>query len=173
MQLPNSRIGKEDITCYTPVFVEEDAEFRCRSKAYLVICSLLTSCVLIAWMQAWVSQPKHAQLLQVALMMTNESNHTCMHQSFSSDIWRNYRLLYQFIWSIYFHPWLGQSGRQVDTKLILHCPKPSGHHTALSPHVTLFLYVIFLVFATSIQNAMPMGLGDGSGNKAKRVSPCA
>ena len=55
MRLPDSRIGKEHFTFCTPVLVIVDIELRSRSKPYLLIYSLLTSFVPIAWMQAWVS----------------------------------------------------------------------------------------------------------------------
>ena len=45
--------------------------------------------------------------------------------------------------SFYPHPWHGQVGSQADMKLILHCPKPSGHHTLLSLHVLLFLVFVW------------------------------
>ena len=71
VQLPDPRIGKEHVTC-APVLVEVDKELRSRSEAYLLTHLLQTSLVSIAWVQAWVSQPKHTQLLQVALIMKNK-----------------------------------------------------------------------------------------------------
>ena len=68
VQLPDSRIGKEHVTCCDPGLVEADRELRSRSKAYLLAHLLLKSLVPAAWMQAWVSQPKHVQLLQMALV---------------------------------------------------------------------------------------------------------
>ena len=41
MRLIDSKIGKEHFTCCTPVLVEIDIELRSRSKAYLLIYSLL------------------------------------------------------------------------------------------------------------------------------------
>ena len=55
-----------------PVLVEVDREIISRSEAYLLTHLLRTSLLPIARMQTWVSQPKHAQLLQVALMMKNK-----------------------------------------------------------------------------------------------------
>ena len=59
------RIGKEYITCCAPVLVEVDRELRSRSKAYLLTHLILTYLVPVAWIQTWVSQPNHVQLLQV------------------------------------------------------------------------------------------------------------
>ena len=71
VQLPNSRIGIY-VTYSAPVLAEVDRELHSRSEAYLLTHILLTSLVPIAWMLAWVSQPKHAQLLQMSLMMKNK-----------------------------------------------------------------------------------------------------
>ena len=72
VQLPDPRMGKEHVTWCALVLVEVDTELRSRSEAYLLTHLLLTSLVPMAWMQAWVSQPKHAQLFQVVLMIKNK-----------------------------------------------------------------------------------------------------
>ena len=71
-QLPDLRIGEEHVTCCAPVLVEIDKELRSRSEAYLLTHLLLTTPVPIARMQAWVTQHKHAQLLQMAFVMKNK-----------------------------------------------------------------------------------------------------
>ena len=60
VQLPDRRVGKEHVTCCAPGLVEVDRELHSGSEAYLLTHLLLTSLVPMAWMQAWVSQPKHA-----------------------------------------------------------------------------------------------------------------
>ena len=72
VQLPDSRIGKQHVTCCAPVLVEVDRELGSRSKAYSMTHLLLTPPVPVAWMQAWVSQSKHVHLLPVALVMKNK-----------------------------------------------------------------------------------------------------
>ena len=120
MQLSDWRTGKEHVTCCAPVLVEVERELHPRSKAYLPTHLLLTSLVPIAWTQTWVSQPNHVQPWQVALMMKNK-------------------------WEL-LHPWHGKSGSQADTKLILHCIKPSRHYTLLSLHVTQLLFLVIACF---------------------------
>ena len=119
MQLSDWRTRKEHVTCCAPVLVEVERDFHYRWKAYLPTHLLLTSLVPITWTQTWVSQPNHAQPRQVALMMKNK-------------------------WEL-LHPWHGKSGSQADTKLILHCLKPSGHYT-LSLHVTQLLFLVIACF---------------------------
>ena len=57
VQPPSSMIGKVNITCCTPVLVEEDRELRSRSNGIFTTYLLLRSLVPIAWIQARVHQP--------------------------------------------------------------------------------------------------------------------
>ena len=73
VQLPDSRIGKEYVTCCAPVLVEVDKDLLSRSEAYF-LDSFTTDipCTNCLDARLGISQPKHAQLLQVVLMMKNK-----------------------------------------------------------------------------------------------------
>ena len=135
--------GKNTLLIVPLFLVEVDRKLNSTSKAYLLTHLLLTSLVPVAWMQAWVSQLKYVQLLQVALMMKKK--------------WE--LLLPPLTWAI-----LKSSRYKIDYSL------PSGHHTSLSLHVTLSYFSWWL--HDSIQCHANV-LGDGTDNKAKKVHPCA
>ena len=117
VQLPDSMIGKEHVTCCAPVLAEVDTELHSRSTACLLTHLILTSLLPVTSMQAWMSQPNM--------------------YSYRRWLW-----WWRKSGGFYAHPWRGQSRSQADKKLFLRCLKATEHHTILSLHRLLVTFPV-------------------------------
>ena len=80
VQLPDPRIGKENVTCCAPVLVELDRELRSRSEAYLLTHLLLTSLQLPGCRPGYFSQNMHSYCRWLWWRRTSGSFYSHPHQ---------------------------------------------------------------------------------------------